>query len=85
MCRIGGAAKIALVLVSLFGFFTFDLVYIFSIMNYVIQGELNIYLLWDIRKLTEMKSYDHVDGTIKVSKELKQVMLPVRKDEGVSS
>lgn len=64
--RLRGGAKIALLLLSLFGFFTFDVVYMFSIMNYVIQGELNIYLLWDIQKLIELRKHDDFDGAIKV-------------------
>jgi len=59
--------KFALLVISLFGFFTFDVVYMFSIMNYIAQGELNIYLLWDIRKLIELRKHDDLDGAIKVS------------------
>ena len=43
------------------------MVYMFSIMNYVVQAEMNIYLLWDVRKLIETRKYDHIDGGIKVS------------------
>ncbi len=35
-------------------------------MNYVVQGELNIYLLWDIQKLIELRKHDDFDGAIKV-------------------
>ena len=64
--RVRGGLKFALLVVSLFGFFTFDVVYMFSIMNYIAQGELNIYLLWDIRKLIELRRHDDLDGAIKV-------------------
>ena len=43
------------------------MVYMFSIMNYVAQAEMNIYLLWDVRRLIEIRKYDHIDGGIKVS------------------
>ena len=42
------------------------MVYMFSIMNYVAQAEMNIYLLWDVRRLIEIRKYDHIDGGIKV-------------------
>lgn len=61
-----GGIKIALLVVSLFGFFTFDMVYMFSIMNYMAQGEMNIYLLWDIRRLINIRAHDDIDGAIKV-------------------
>ena len=65
-CRFQGAVKITLLVISLFGFLTFDALYMFSILNYVAQGEMNIYLLWDIRRLIEIRKYDHIDGAIKV-------------------
>ena len=65
-CSLMGGTKVALLVVSLFGFFTFDMVYIFSIMNYMAQGEMNIYLLWDVRRLIETRKYDEIDGAIKV-------------------
>ena len=64
--RVGGNNKIALVIFSLFGFFTVDMIYMFSIMNYVAQGEMNIYLLWDVRRLIQTKSYKSIDAAIKV-------------------
>ena len=55
------------------------MVYMFSIMNYVAQAEMNIYLLWDVRRLIEIRKYDHIDGGIKVSLSL---LSSVREGEG---
>ena len=65
--RITGALKIVLLIIALIGFLTFDMVYIFAIMNYVVQAEMNIYLLWDMRKLIETKKHENIDSAIKVS------------------
>jgi hypothetical protein len=64
--RLIHAPKIILLIFALLGFLTFDMVYIFAIMNYVIQAEMNVYLIWDIRKLIEAKKHDSIDGAIKV-------------------
>ena len=58
--------KIVLVILSLFGFFTFDSVYLFSVLNYVAQAEMNVHLLRDLRQLLLAKKYDDVDGAMKV-------------------
>ncbi len=64
--RIGGGFRLFLVVFSIFGFFTFDLVYLFSVFNYAAQAEMCVYLLWDIARLIRENKYDHVDATIKV-------------------
>ena len=64
--RIEGVTKIVLVVLSLFGFFTFDSVYLFSVLNYVAQAEMNVHLLRDLRQLLLSKKYDDVDGAMKV-------------------
>ena len=56
-----------MVIFSLFGFFTFDLVYLFSVLNYAAQAEMNVYLIWDIARLIKENKYEHVDAAIKVS------------------
>ncbi len=65
-CRIKGGIRLFLVIFSLFGFFTFDLVYLFSVFNYAAQAEMCVYLLWDITRLIRENKYDHVDVAIKV-------------------
>lgn len=69
-----GALKISLLVISLFGFFTFDMVYVFAIMNYVVQGEMNIYLIWDVRRLIAVRKYDHIDGAIKDTQKCQQYL-----------
>ena len=64
--RIEGVTKIVLVILSLFGFFTFDSVYLFSVLNYVAQAEMNVHLLRDLKQLLLSKKYDNVDGAMKV-------------------
>jgi hypothetical protein len=58
--------KIVLVILSLFGFFTFDSVYLFSVLNYVAQAEMNVHILRDLKQLLLSKKYDDVDGAMKV-------------------
>ena len=68
--RLEGVLKIVLVIFSLFGFFTFDSVYLFSVLNYVAQAEMNVYLLRDVRQLLLSKKYDNLDGAVKVNNQL---------------
>ena len=67
MYRFTGAAKLALVIFSLFGFIFFDAVYIVAVMNYTIQSELNIYLLHALRIKVEQHENKTIDAAIKVS------------------
>ena len=60
---IGGGAKVTLVVFSLIGFIFFDIVYVAAIINYVVQSELLIKLLWTTRNLIETKRYPSFDGT----------------------
>ncbi|XP_064402067.1 uncharacterized protein LOC135347884 [Halichondria panicea] len=62
---IKGGIRMFLVIFSLFGFFTFDLVYLFSVLNYAAQAEMNVYLIWDIARLIKENKYEHVDAAIK--------------------
>ena len=62
--RDGG--KLVLIIFSLFGFFTFDMVYVTAVMNYAAQSEMLIYLLRSVRGLIEEKGYEGIDAAIKV-------------------
>ena len=54
-------------ILSLIGFFTFDMVYVTAVMNYAAQSEMLIYLLRSVRGLVEQKGYEDVEGAIKVA------------------
>lgn len=63
-----GGGKLILIIFSLIGFFTFDLVYVTAVMNYAAQSEMLIYLLRSVRGLVEQKGYEGIDAAMKVSK-----------------
>ncbi|CAI8049368.1 hypothetical protein GBAR_LOCUS27194 [Geodia barretti] len=58
--------KLLLIILSLIGFFTFDMVYVAAVMNYAAQSEMLVYLLKSVRGLVEQKQYNDVDEAIKV-------------------
>ena len=58
--------KLFLIIISLIGFFTFDMVYVTAVMNYAAQSEMLIYLLRSVRGLLEQKAYTEMDVAIKV-------------------
>ena len=58
--------KLVLIILSLIGFFTFDMVYVTAVMNYAAQSEMLVYLLRSVRGLVEQKGYEDIDGAIKV-------------------
>lgn len=55
-----------MIILSLIGFFTFDMVYVTAVMNYAAQSEMLIYLLRSVRGLVEQKGYIKMDGAVKV-------------------
>ena len=73
MHRFTGAAKLALVIFSLFGFIFFDAVYIVAVMNYAIQSELNIYLLHALCIKVERREHKTIDAAIKVGSHGNQI------------
>ena len=64
--RITGSTKHGLIMGSVIGFIFLDLVYAASIINYVIQSELNVYLLKAISRLADNKMYGNLDEVYKV-------------------
>ena len=64
--RFEDGGKLILVIISLIGFFTFDMVYVAAVMNYAAQSEMLVYLLKSVRGLVEQKGYEDVDSAIKV-------------------
>ena len=63
---IEGPAKTLLVIISLAGFVTFDVVYVAAVVNYAAQSEMNIKLLYAIQAMVEQKLYPDIDSSIKV-------------------
>ena len=61
-----GAAKTALVVISLLGFISFDVVYVAAVMNYAAQSEMNIKLIYAITSLVKQKHHKDIDEAIKV-------------------
>ena len=51
---------------SLVGFVFHDGVYVAAVMNYAIQSELNISLLWSLCVKVKNREYDNFDVAIKV-------------------
>lgn len=65
-----GSAKTVLVVISLLGFITFDVVYVAAVMNYAAQSEMNIKLIYAIISLIKQKRHQEVDAAIKVNQSL---------------
>eukprot|EP00731_Ephydatia_muelleri_P011633 Em0006g527a len=63
--QITGSTKHGLIMGSVIGFIFLDLVYAASIINYVIQSELNVYLLKAISRLADNKMYGNLDEVYK--------------------
>ena len=61
-----GSTKTALVVISLLGFISFDVVYVAAVMNYAAQSEMNIRLIYAIASLIRNKHYKDIDSAIKV-------------------
>ena len=61
-----GAEKDTLLIISLIGFLLFDMVYVAAVMNYAIQSELNISLLYSVFSKVKQRKYQTTDLAIKV-------------------
>ena len=61
-----GAEKDTLLIISLIGFLLFDMVYVAAVMNYAIQSELNISLLYSVYGKVKQRKYQTTDLAIKV-------------------
>lgn len=65
-----GSAKTVLVVISLLGFISFDVVYVAAVMNYAAQSEMNIKLIYAIISLIKQKRHQELDAAIKVNQSL---------------
>ena len=66
LLRFEDGGKLVLIIFSLIGFFTFDMIYVTAVMNYAAQSEMLVYLLKSVSGLVEQKGYNGVDEAIKV-------------------